>query len=281
MRIIHADMVGEADVTFIIPVFNEEKYLPYTLESIVEQRTDLTAEVVLVDDNSTDSTVTIAERYNCTVFANVPKKPVTEMRNFGYERSHGKAIFHLDGDVAMSPNYIERMVRPIVAGRCDATLCFWHEPLEVKYKVLPEKYSKSYAWFLQKLPHFFWGKIPVRLIKWLGRWFSEIANKKRLVSLFSIPDRVNGAAIIVRREIPEMFGGWKKAFGAHSDTDYTENIFRHASAVRWITGVTLYYSCRRHFPKDEGWFFRKLFRIKRLHKVLDKEKGYIDPKGVR
>ena len=52
------------DVSLIIIAYNEEKYLPILLDSIMSQKTNLKMEIILVDDSSTDNTVNIAKSYN-------------------------------------------------------------------------------------------------------------------------------------------------------------------------------------------------------------------------
>lgn len=285
MQIIRTDKMYEPDVSIIMPVYNEEKYLPYVLESIKNQKTDLKAEVIIIDDNSTDKTVEIAEKYNCTIYKNESKMTVTQMRNFGFSVSHGKAIQHSDGDTAFSPNYFEKMVRPIVDGKYDVTLCLQLYPLEVKYDILPEKYSKSYAFFLKNLPDIFWLKMPMRFFIWIKRWINKMIEKKRFVSILTIPDRIEGAAIIVKREVAEKSGGWDKPFGAHSDTSYTEKIYTLTEKIKWITSVKKYSSIRRLIPIEESWLLYKIFPffklIKKRKNILQNENGYIDPKGRR
>ena len=52
------------DVTFVIPFFNEEKYLPATLASLAEQELNqYQAEILLVDGNSTDRSRAVAEDF--------------------------------------------------------------------------------------------------------------------------------------------------------------------------------------------------------------------------
>ena len=41
------------DVSLIIIAYNEEKYLPILLDSIMSQKTNLKMEIILVDDSST------------------------------------------------------------------------------------------------------------------------------------------------------------------------------------------------------------------------------------
>ncbi|MFN3412359.1 MAG: glycosyltransferase family 2 protein, partial [Exilispira sp.] len=187
MEIIKTDKMYEPDLSIIMPVYNEEKYLPYALESIKRQKTDLKAEIIIIDDNSTDKTVEIAKKYNCTIYKNENKMTVTQMRNFGFSVSHGKTILHTDGDTAFSDNYIEKMVKPILNGKIDVSLCMLLYPLEVKYNILFDKYSKSYAFFLKNLPDIFWLKLPMRFFIWIKKWLKKIIEKKRLVNLFSIP----------------------------------------------------------------------------------------------
>ena len=49
-------------VSVIVPVFNAEKYLPDCLESILAQ-TFADFEVIVVDDASTDASLTVAENF--------------------------------------------------------------------------------------------------------------------------------------------------------------------------------------------------------------------------
>ncbi|MEJ5273346.1 MAG: glycosyltransferase, partial [Spirochaetota bacterium] len=266
MEIIKTNKMYEPDLSVIMPIYNEEKYLPIVLESFKNQKTDLKTEIIIIDDNSTDRSVEIAEKYNCTIYKNAEKLSVTQMRNFGFSVSHGKAILHTDGDTAFSNNYVEKMVRPIINGKYDVTLCMKLYPLEAKYNILPEKYSKSYAFFLKNLPDVLWLKMPMRFFLWIKRWISRIIRTKKFISLFNIPDRVEGAAIIVKREIAEKSGGWDKPFGAHSDTSYTEKIYNLTDKIHWIWGVKKYSSVRRLIPTHEFWFIDKLFPfIKKLN----------------
>lgn len=284
MEIIKTDKMFEPDLSIIMPVYNEEKYLPIALESMKNQKTDLKVEIIIIDDNSTDKTVDIAKEYNCTIYKNEEKLNVSDMRNLGFSLSHGKTILHTDGDTAFSENYFEKMVKPILKGDCDATLCMMLFPLEVKYNILPEKYSKSYAFFLKFLPSFFWLKMPMRFFIWISRWIKTIIKKRKLVNLFSIPDRVEGAAIIVKRELAEMSGGWNKPFGSHSDTSYTEKIYSLTDKVKWIWGVKKYSSVRRLIPTSNLWIIFKIFpflkKIKKKNTIQDKN-GYLNPKGQR
>jgi len=50
-------------ISVIIPVFNEEKFLPRCLESLKNQKFK-DFEIIVVDNNSTDKTAEIAKKFN-------------------------------------------------------------------------------------------------------------------------------------------------------------------------------------------------------------------------
>jgi len=50
------------DFLIIIPAYNEEKYIAKTLDSLVQQ-THIPAQIILVDDNSTDETASIVQSF--------------------------------------------------------------------------------------------------------------------------------------------------------------------------------------------------------------------------
>jgi glycosyltransferase involved in cell wall biosynthesis len=56
--------VGEIDYTIIVPAFNEEEYLPATLQSLnacMDRMEDATGEIIVVDNNSDDRTALVAK----------------------------------------------------------------------------------------------------------------------------------------------------------------------------------------------------------------------------
>ena len=56
------------DISIIIRTYNEEKYLPYLLNSIRTQSFYDQTETIVVDSGSTDSTLAIANDYETIYF---------------------------------------------------------------------------------------------------------------------------------------------------------------------------------------------------------------------
>ena len=53
-------------VSVVIPVYNEEKYLTFCLESLTSQ-TYKPLEIILVDDGSSDESIEIAKKYDISI----------------------------------------------------------------------------------------------------------------------------------------------------------------------------------------------------------------------
>jgi glycosyltransferase involved in cell wall biosynthesis len=65
--------------------------------------------VIVVDDRSRDSTVEIAQRHECKVFAN-PRRGRAEAKNEGVERSIGEYLLFIDSDMELTKNVIRECV---------------------------------------------------------------------------------------------------------------------------------------------------------------------------
>ncbi len=90
-------------VTVIIPVYNMEKFLHKSVESIINQSFDKEKlEVLLVDDGSTDLSPKMcdnyAEKYDFIQAFHIENGGPAKARNFGIERAKGKYIMYLDSD---------------------------------------------------------------------------------------------------------------------------------------------------------------------------------------
>ena len=274
------------DVSIVIPAYNEEKYLPCLLESLKSQIGNLTQEVIVVDDRSTDRTQKIAIQYGCKVILNQNQQSdVIAMRNQGLSLAKGEVILFMDADCACSSNYLIKMAGPILSNEVDITLSMRHLPLETKYKIYPEKYSKLMVFLFRFIPSIFWTKIPIRVLYWLREWMKSMLIDKKIISPLSVPDRVHTAAILVKKSMAHKIGGWNGKFGAADDTQYCLELFRLSPRVKWKCSAIVYYSYRRAFPLSWWEAICFILRVKTKNQTKNyqrtKEKGYSTPKGIR
>ena len=98
-------------VSVIVPVYNREKYVSLTLDSIIQQ-TYKNIEIIAVNDGSTDSSLTVLKNYE----ANHPKiitvidqknQGQVKSRNTAILKSKGEFIAFLDSDDLWMPNKLE------------------------------------------------------------------------------------------------------------------------------------------------------------------------------
>lgn len=103
-------MKSQTTVSVVIPVFNAEQWIGETLESVAQQRCDVsTLEVIAVDDHSTDRTVDIAtavlkSRLPGGRIVRLPVNAgVSAARNIGWRQAKGDWIQFLDADDLIAP----------------------------------------------------------------------------------------------------------------------------------------------------------------------------------
>lgn len=100
-------------VSVIVPVFNMERYLEQTLDSLKKQSLK-GLEVLIVDDSSEDSTPAIIQAY-CKQHAHfksvtLPRVGLAASRNEGLRLATGKYVTFLDGDDLYTPSFLKHMV---------------------------------------------------------------------------------------------------------------------------------------------------------------------------
>lgn len=100
----------EPIVSIIITTRNEEEVIKNLLESIKKQ-TFKRFEIILVDNNSTDKTVSIAKQYTKAIHRKGPERSV--QRNYGAQKARGKYLLFLDADMELSPTILAECVKNI------------------------------------------------------------------------------------------------------------------------------------------------------------------------
>ena len=113
-------------VSVIIPVYNGEKYLAKTLNSVLNQ-TFKDFEVICINDKSQDNTSEILKEYSqkddrIMVITNYENVGAARTRNVGIDMAEGEYIYFLDADDYIDEKYLECMVNTIEQKQCDVIL---------------------------------------------------------------------------------------------------------------------------------------------------------------
>lgn len=100
-------------VSVVIPVWNGERHLAESIESVLAQ-THSGFELIIVDDGSTDDTAAIADHYaqmdSRIRVVRQPNQGVAAARNTGLEVARSEWVACLDHDDLMLPHRLERQI---------------------------------------------------------------------------------------------------------------------------------------------------------------------------
>ena len=93
-------------ISIVIPVYNEAERLDACLRSIAAQ-TATPYEVIVVDNNSTDTSLAIAECFDFVTILHEPKQGVLHARTSGFNAARGDIIARIDADSILPTNWTE------------------------------------------------------------------------------------------------------------------------------------------------------------------------------
>ena len=104
--------------SIIIPAYNEEKWLTRTLPYLKKamETLNVSGEVIVVDNNSTDGTARVARRHNAQIVFE-PVNQISRARNTGARIAKGRYFIFLDADTFLSPILLKIALHHLSSGR--------------------------------------------------------------------------------------------------------------------------------------------------------------------
>lgn len=164
-------MTDKPKVSIVTTVFNGEKYIEETIKSILNQ-TYPNIEYIMIDGGSTDTTISIIEKYKDKIsfFISEKDKGMYDGINKGMNQAHGEICAYLNADDIYEPDAIEIVVKEFI--KSNSSLVFGH------CTYIDEKGKDLYKYKAVTLPR--------NLIRWLGRipfsqqsafWKKEVYDK--------------------------------------------------------------------------------------------------------
>ena len=115
--------MGKPLISIILPVYNGEDYLHKAIESCLNQ-TYRNLELIIVDDHSTDDTLTIAKSYlstdnRVTLISNTVNKKLPASLNIGHEKAKGEYLTWTSHDNYYHPEAIHKLYEVIISQKVD------------------------------------------------------------------------------------------------------------------------------------------------------------------
>ena len=175
------------NITVIIPTYNEENNIENTLIAIKQQVCDVTYEVVVVDGQSKDNTVSIAKNYGKVYIS--PIKGKAFQLNYAISKTSGDLLILLDADTIINPYFFQKIYKIFKTHKnlyaCSARVNY-HNGKAFSFKLASQRFTITQFFFLNINMHIYYF----------------------LKSLLSYPE-LTGCNIIVRRDIFLKSGGFK------------------------------------------------------------------------
>jgi len=182
-------------ISVIICTYNRSNYLYKTLESIAENKISVDEyEILLVDNNSTDDTVAISDRFHKEfphiryIYVKEEKQGLSHARNRGIQESRGDVLVFIDDDARMHSEYFRYL------------------------KIYVDQYPEMMAFGGRILPVYESRKEPSWLSPFLKPLVSAL-DKGDFVKTFSKSSYPIGANMGFRRSCIEQIGGFNTALG--------------------------------------------------------------------
>ena len=219
--------MGDVRLSFVIPAYNEESYLPACLESILAQ-TDVLGdqvEVIVVNNASSDRTRDVALGYPGVTVVDEVRKGLPWARQAGFLASTGELIANVDSDSRLTPGWIATVMEEF--GKAPEMVAF-SGPV-VYYDLKPSQ------------------RVSVRLF-YLLAFMLYVINRYVLRA----GSMVQGGNFVLRRAALESIGGFNTNIAFYGeDTDIARRLNRVGKVV-FTFQLKMFSSARR--LKSEGMF---------------------------
>jgi glycosyltransferase involved in cell wall biosynthesis len=215
-------------LSFVIPAYNEEAYLPACLDSILKQVRELDTrktpvEIIVVNNASTDRTRDIILAHPGVTLVDEPRKGLTHARQAGFNASAGELIANVDADSRLPGGWIRQV---LTAFEKEPKLLSLSGPL-VYYDLTPRQC------------------LLVRVF-YFTAWVTYALNRWVL----NVGSMVQGGNFVVTRKALEQIGGFNLAISFYGeDTDLARRL-NEFGKVRFTFDLKMLSSARR--LKKEG-----------------------------
>jgi glycosyltransferase involved in cell wall biosynthesis len=204
-------------VSILIPAYNAEQWISYTLESAIAQ-TWPRKEIIVANDGSTDRTAEVAYR-----FASKGVRVVTTGNeglsgavNNAFKYSQGDYLQYLDADDLLAPNKIEQQLAALRPG--DSKRVLLSSPMASFY------YRNRRARFIQNSLC-----QDLSPVEWLLRKMGENLH-------------MQNATWLVSREVAEAAGPlWDRELHYDQDGEYFTRVLVASEGVRFVPGTGIFY----------------------------------------
>ena len=231
-------------VSILIPAYNAENWISYTLRSAVAQ-TWPRKEIIVINDGSTDKTADLVRSFASqgVTLISTENRGMSAAQNLAYQSSHGDYIQWLDADDLLAPDKIERQLNA-VSGAENGRLLISSPWAPFYYRTRGAKFIHNSLWE------------DLSPVEWLFRKLSQNLH-------------MQNATWLVSREITDVAGPWDTSLHYDQDGEYFARVLLACERTRFVSGTGIFYrmspSNRISYIGNSAKKKESLARSKKLH----------------
>jgi glycosyltransferase involved in cell wall biosynthesis len=212
-------------LSFIIPAYNEEAYLPMCLEAVLKEKQKglYDMEIIVVNNASTDRTKEVASSFPGVKVVDEPKKGLSAARQAGFLASSGDLIANIDSDSVLTPGWIDTVMD--------------------RFSKNPKLVALSGPFIFHDLP--IYSNLIVRL-QYLIDYYFYFVNR----FVLRISSLLQGGNFVIRRSALEKIGGFNPDFSFWGEDTHIAKKLNPLGPVVFTFKLPIYSSGRR--LKEEG-----------------------------
>ncbi len=208
------------DLAFVIPAYNEEALIGTCLDAVVREveRSGAAAEIIVVNNASTDRTREVAESYPGVTVVDETRKGLVNARRAGFEASTAELVANIDADTQVPEGWIDTVLE--------------------SFRRQPELVALSGPYVYHDLS--LWNRFLVRL-------FYVISFGVYLLNRFvlRVGSMIQGGNFVIRRSAWLKAGGYDTTISFYGeDTDVAVRMSR-VGPVKWTFKLPMLTSGRR------------------------------------
>ncbi|MGB6546645.1 MAG: glycosyltransferase [Candidatus Acidiferrales bacterium] len=203
-------------VSILIPAYNAEEWIAYTLESAIAQ-TWQRKEIIVVDDGSTDRTGEIARRFASKEvnIVSTENRGLCAAVNHAYKLCQGDYIQELDADDLLGADKIERQLAALRDGDSKRLLL-----------------SSPWAAFCYRTSRARFVRNPL---------WNDLAPVEWLLRKMSLNLHMQNATWLVSRELAEIAGPWDERLHYDQDGEYFDRVLVASEGTRFVPEGKVFY----------------------------------------
>lgn len=203
-------------VSILIPAYNAEAWIADTIKSAIRQ-TWQRKEIIIVDDGSTDRTLSIARRFtsrNVAVFTQ-QNQGAAAARNHARSLSQGDYIQWLDADDLLADNKVASQME--AAAKCGSALTLLSGGWSYfRYRTDRAKFSPTPLW------------CDLSPVEWLLRKLGQNLHMQT-------------ATWLVSRELTQAAGPWDSRLAFDDDGEYFCRVMLASDGIRFVPESQVFY----------------------------------------